>query len=192
MKFEPQTAIGKGRLNRFTPLAIQHEREETPVEAYKRGREEAAAESEQAFLASINALVAAAQDIRDFPKEVERRAFSRAAEFVARVIVEAAPAIAMESARQAILALLEKHIYDAESGAIVVRANADLLAAIRGRLGEIAARSALHFEEDPALGPACIAAQWRHGSVRCDIGEAAGKIVEAIEIEQLVGKEISE
>lgn len=181
MTYQPLRASKETRMVRFTPRSEQRFEDENSHEAYNRGKKEAMAECEQAWSATIDALTGAARNIKEEARIIERRAVERAAEFIARVVVEAAPAITLVSARQAIHTLLEKRAEAANSGTIVVKANAAVLEALHGRLDEKTDLSALCFEEDPALGPTCVTAQWRDGSVKCDLEDATRGIVKYLE-----------
>lgn len=182
MRFEFQGASAVNCDTQFTSMSDRRARDEISREAYERGRQDALEEREQDFKASIDALISAAHGLRQEAQEIESRAMARAAEFIARVVVEAAPAIAIVAARQAILSVIEKRASIVDGGAVCVRANAELLAAIRERIADEADQACLRFEPDDTLGSACIAAHWRDGSVTCDIEDAASGIVRFIEL----------
>lgn len=181
MRFERLGAPAENCVTQFTSMSDRRAKDEIAREAYERGRRDAVEEREQDFKASIDALISAAHALRQEAQEIEIRALERAAEFIARVVVEAAPAIAIVAARQAILSVIEKRAGIVDAGAVCVRANGELLAAIRGRLADEADQAILRFEPDDTLGSAHIEAHWRDGSVTCDIDDAASGIVEFIE-----------
>lgn len=180
MTFVPLSLIDRKKSLRFDPLSANSGADARLQEAYERGRSDAAAENERIWKSSTDVLFAAARDLKNEMRAAERRAFQRAAEFIARVIVEAAPAITLAAARQAIETLLEKRACAADSGAVVVTANAELVSALKARIDHGNEPAVLTFEVNDALGPAHVVTHWRDGSVECDINGAASGIANFI------------
>lgn len=180
MTFEPLRISSKDPAARFSPRSASTLAHESPHDAYERGRSEAQEESARALNAAFEALAQAARAVKGQAQSAERLAVKKAAELIARVIVEAAPTITLVAAVEAIGAVLEKRGFASDAGTIVVRAHPDTVAALRERLGGEIGNEDFSFEEDPALGPARVVARWQDGSVECDLENAARGIAEFV------------
>lgn len=181
MRFEPLRRTAAGSSAPFLPRPANALSEAALSEAYERGRKEAAEACDHRWREALDALFAAAAELRGEAARIERLATERAASVIARIVVEAAPAIALASAKQAIEALIQKGPNQDQAGFIVVKANAELLAALAARLDDQGGASGVRFEADATLGPGRIVANWRDGSVDCNPRKAALAIVDFIE-----------
>ena len=182
MRFEPRPRAVESRSPAFEPRSQKFVAAPTTPNAGE-VEDKAAAAAERARGEAIDALFSAARDLRAEAAAAERRALEKSAELIGRIVVEAAPAITLVSAIQAIQTLLEKRVGAADGGAIVVTSGGEMLAALRERLNAGPDRDLLRFEEDAFFGPARVVAKWRDGGVDCDLQQAADAVKRLIEEE---------